>query len=149
MRGLVCLTALSLSAPALTEPTGRWWSGFGQGTTEYGIKNDSAGSDSFYMVCAPDRTYVSLRIGGREPRKGETVTVTIGRDEFTLFLGENGYFETNSHVNHDTYLALWAAIREGADMRVRLATGQSTNFTLLGAAKILPREACATDFARF
>jgi hypothetical protein len=148
MKRLVLVLALFACLPAQAEPTGRWWSGFGQGNLEYGIKNDSAGSDEFYIACMQDRTYISLRIGGVEPKQGQSAIVTIGPDEFEVQLGKDGYVETASHVGYDTFRAWWAAMRAGANMRVRLSTGQSTNFTLKGAAKILPRDACETDFQR-
>jgi len=148
MRGLIALAALIIANPASAEPTGRWWAGFGQGAFEYGIKNDSAGSDSIYMFCAQDHTYISFSIGGIAPTPGQTVIVTIGSDKFELFVSNLGYFETRSRAGNATYGILWAAIRAGANMRVRLPTGQSTNFTLKGAAKVLPRAPCQTDFAR-
>lgn len=145
--GLV--VAATISGVASAEPIGRWWAGFGQGNFEYAIKNDSAGSDQFYIGCGEVPTTISFRIGGVEPRRGQSVLITIGGDEFDLPLGDNGYFETKSHVASDNFRALWSAIRTGQVMRVRLSTGQSTAFTLKGAAKALPKEACATDFERF
>lgn len=138
-----------IAAPVSAEPIGRWWTGFGQGTTEYGIKNDSAGSDTIYIACAPDHTYVSFRVGGVEPKQGETTIITIGADEYELNGGEWGYFETKSHVESDTFIALWQSLRSGAAARVRLQTGQSTAFTLKGASKVLGKEPCETDFGRF
>jgi hypothetical protein len=77
---------------------GRWWSGFGQGTVEYGIKNDSAGSDKIYIACADKHTYISFTVGGVNPREGSDILMTIGADEFVVMAGEHGYFQTGSHV---------------------------------------------------
>jgi hypothetical protein len=143
----ILMTAVATDAAA--EPIGRWWSGFGQGNFEYAIKNDSAGSDEFYIGCGEVPTTINFRIGGVEPKRGQSVLITIGADEFDLPLGENGYFETKSHVASDNFHALWSAIRAGRVMRVRLSTGLTTAFTLQGAAKVLPKESCSTDFERF
>ena len=140
--------ALAISSPALAEPVGRWLSGFGQGTFEYGIKNDSVGSDEVYIACAEDNTYISFTVGGVSPRQGSNIIMTIGPDEFVVMAGKNGYFQTASHVDADNFHALWDAMRAGQNLRVRLSTGQSTNFTLKGAAKVLPKAPCKTDFAR-
>lgn len=151
MRAMTTATALALMAvtSAAAEPIGRWWAGFGQGNFEYAIKNDSAGSDQFYIGCGEVPTTIRFRIGGVEPKRGQSVLITIGGDEFDLPLGESGYFETKSHVASDNFRALWSAIRAGQVMRVRLSSGQSTAFTLKGAAKALPKDACTTDFERF
>lgn len=149
MRNLLTAAVIILIATAgvaHAEPIGRWWTGFGQGNFEYAIKNDSAGSDEFFINCGEVPTTISMRIGGVEPKAGQTAFVTIGGDEFELSLGKDGYFETNSHVASDNFHAVWDAIRAGDDMRVRLSTGQSTAFTLKGAAKALPKQACPTDF---
>jgi hypothetical protein len=151
MRSLpvVLIAAILASAGAAhAEPIGRWWAGFGQGNFEYAIKNDSAGSDQFYIGCGEVPTTISMTIGGVEPKAGQTAVITIGADEFELPLGRDGYFETKSHVASDTFHAVWDAIRAGHAMRVRLSSGQSTAFTLKGAAKALPKDACPTDFER-
>lgn len=145
------LLGLGLAAApvaAYAEPIGRWFSGFGQGTVEYGIRNDSAGSDYLYIACAPDRTYISLTVGGAQPRSGDRITITIDADEFEIMAGEHGYFQTGSHVESDTFRAVWESMRAGSNMRVRLSTGQSTNFTLSGSARTLGPQPCETDFER-
>lgn len=151
MRVLMMAVAAAASlfgGGALAEPTGVWWAGFGQGNFEYAIKNDSAGSDEFYVSCGEVPTTIRVRVGGVDPQAGQTSVVTIGAAEYELFTGPGGEFETKSHVGSDTFHALWDAIRGGQVMRVRLATGQSTVFTLKGAAKALPKESCPTDFER-
>jgi hypothetical protein len=140
--------AVSVGGIAKAEPIGRWWAGYGQGTFEYGIHNDSADSDTIYIACGEEQTYISFRVGGVEPREGSIVIVTIGPDEFELSVNQWGNFPTGSHVDSENFRALWDAARSGQFMRVRLATGQSTVFTLKGAAKTLPKKACKTDFER-
>lgn len=146
--GLAIIAVLTVAGGATAEPIGRWWAGFGQGNFEYGIHNDSAGSDTVYISCGEVPTTIEFTVGGVNPKDGADVLVTVGADEFVLRAGKGGYFETKSHVDSDTFHALWDAMRAGQAMRVRLATGQSTAFTLKGAAKVLPKEACATDFER-
>ena len=139
--------ALTLTASiANAEPIGRWWAGFGQGNFEYGIHNDSAGSDTVYISCGEVPTTIEFTIGGVNPKQGSDILVTIGADEFVLSAGKDGYFDTKSHVASDNFHALWDAMRAGQFMRVRLASGQSTAFMLKGAAKVLPKQACTTDF---
>ncbi len=145
---IASVAALAIAGTADAEPIGRWWAGFGQGNFEYAIKNDSAGSDEFYIGCGELPTTIRFRIGGVEPIEGQSVLINIGADEFDLRLGRQGRFETKSHVESDNFHALWDVIRSGKIMRVRLSTGQSTVFTLKGAAKALPKEACSTDFER-
>ena len=146
---LISIVAANVSAGASAEPIGRWFSGYGQGTLEYGIKNDSAGSDYFYIACSPDLgTSISITVSGRNARRGDPILAVIGADEFELWPDESGDFQTGSRVAYDTFRTLWNAMRRGSAMRVRLPTGESTVFTLAGAAKTLPREHCQTDFER-
>lgn len=145
----VGVIAAAIASTAVAEPIGRWWSGFGQGNSEYGIKNDSAGADEIYIACGEVPTTVSFTVTGHHPKPGDTAYVTIGRDEFVLPLGRQGEFETVSHVAADNFQALWTSIRSGSAMRVRLSTGQSTGFTLKGAGAALPKTGgCTPDFAR-
>lgn len=141
------LGSLAISTAAHAEPIGRWWSGFGQGTVEYGIKNDSAGSDEFYIACKPSGATINITVGGVDAPKNSHVIVTIAADEYELATDEWGDFRTNSTLGDAIFGALWTSIRKGSVMRVRLPSGESTPFTLAGAAKILPREYCTTEIA--
>lgn len=141
------LSALAISTTVHAEPIGRWWSGFGQGTVEYGIKNDSAGSDEFYIACKPSGATINITVSGVDAPKNSHVIVTIGADEYELATDEWGEFRTNSTVADAVFGALWASIRKGSVMRVRLSTGQTTPFTLSGSAKILPKDFCMTEIA--
>lgn len=147
MRFVLFVTLLAITAlPASAEPTGRWFSGYGQGTMEYGIKNDSAGSDYFYIACPEDGATINFTVGGKNPEPHSVVIVVIGADEYELFTGKTGEFRTTSHVGYDNFRSLWTSMRKGQTMRVRLSTGESTAFTLRGAAAALPREHCKTSF---
>lgn len=146
---LLCAAAVALApAQVRSEPVGRWWSGWGQGTTEYGIKNDSAGSDAIYIACAHDTTYVSFTVAGKNPSPGSRVIVTIEPDEYEFLATRDGYLGTLNHVEADTFYALWSSLRRGTAARVRLASGESTIFSLKGSSKVLDKEACTPDFAR-
>lgn len=148
-RSSICAILLASAHPAGAEPIGRWFSGYGQGTLEYGIKNDSAGSDYFYIACSPDfGTSIRITVGAQDAKPGSTTIVVIGGDEFELWTDKDGVFRTDSHVAYDTFRSLWDAMRRGTVMRVRLSSGQSTVFTLRGAAIELPRAHCETDFER-
>ena len=135
-----------IATPAYAEPTGRWWTGAAQGTVEYGIKNDSAGSDEVYIACAWDHTSINFNVGGIDPKPETMVLVVIGADEWEMIADAEGRIATKSHVEADNFITLWRAMRAGSTMRVRLATGQSTVFTLRGAAKILSPKPCETDY---
>jgi hypothetical protein len=128
------------------EPMGRWYSGFGQGITEYGIKNDSAGSDYFYIAWAPDGATIDFTVGGKNPQPQSTVIVDRGADDFELPTDDHGRFTTGSHVASDNFRALWQSLRSGSLVRIRLSTGETTVFTLKRAAKILPAKRCKTAF---
>ena len=146
---LALLTIAIFARPIAAEPIGQWYSGFGQGTVEYGIKHDSAGSDYFYIACSPDfGTSINITVGGTDAPPGKNVVVTIGADEFDLPIGRDGYFTTHSHIAYDIFRTLWSSLRRGTVMRVRLANGQSTVFSLRGSGRILPKQHCRTDFER-
>lgn len=148
-RLMLAIFGVSISTVASAEPIGRWFSGYGQGTMEYGIKNDSAGNDYFYIACSPDfGTTIRITVGGKDAPPNQNVIVVIGPNEFELFTDQEGYFRTDSHVASDTFRALWGALRNGAAMRVRLQSGESTAFTLNGSSKVLDTEPCETDFER-
>ncbi|RYD42185.1 MAG: hypothetical protein EOP63_13630 [Sphingomonadales bacterium] len=61
------LALIGAASTARAEPIGRWWSGFGQGTLEYAIKNDSAGSDYFCIAC-PIGEGARMIVGGVDPK---------------------------------------------------------------------------------
>ncbi|MCP5385442.1 MAG: hypothetical protein H6916_01315 [Novosphingobium sp.] len=134
--------------PASAEPVGRWTSSWGQGTSEYEIKNDSAGSDNFFISCPSGAgAQVYITVGGVSPAPGDKVLVTAGGDEVELYASPEGHIATESHVDHDSFIALWGLLRSRSAMRVRLLGGQSTSFSLQGAAKVLPSEPCETGYA--
>lgn len=147
-RTVSVLLATMMPALALAEPVGEWWTGYGQGTFEYGVQNDSAGSDAIYITCNDDRTVATMSVGGNSIPSETSVLVTIGAHEFELSSDDEGNVATASRSDSDNFEAFWHAMRAGQSMRVRLATGQSTAFTLKGAAKALPKQPCLTDFAR-
>lgn len=149
VRLILALCGLSTSTVAIAEPIGHWFSGFGQGATEYGIKNDRAGNDYFYIACSPDfGTTIRITVGGKDAPPNKHVKVVIGPDEFELFTENNGDFRTDSRVASDTFRSLWSSMRNGSAMRVRLQSGESTVFTLKGSSKVLDKEPCETDFER-
>lgn len=143
----VCALLAWTVGPATAEPIGRWFSGFGQGTVEYGIKNDSAGSDYFYIACTPEGAQIRVTVGGKDASPGTDVIITIGAEEFELFTSADGWINTESHVADGIFRSLWEAIRSGSVMRVRLPTGQSAPFTLRGTAEVMPKDPCLTGFA--
>lgn len=142
------LALIGVAGAAKAEPIGRWWSGFGQGTPEYAIKNDSADPDYFYIACPiGEGARIYVTVGGVDPKPRSKVIVTIGGDEIELAVNSQGHIETTSHFEADTFYALWPLIRSGTEMRVRLQSGQSTRFTLKGSSAALPKEPCDTGFA--
>lgn len=140
--------ALLLPGIAHAEPIGRWRSGFGQGTLEYGIKNDSAGSDEIYIACSETSTMMYFSIGGAEPPASSQVILTIGNDEFQILTNEKGIGVTDCHVCADNFDALWPALRSGSVVWVSYQDGKRTKFTLDGSSKALPPERCKADFWR-
>lgn len=150
MRKLI-LFALCLATPTTlaAEPIGRWWSGWGMGVSEYGYKADSGGNDSIYIACSPDSgTSVSFTITGESPDPESEVTVVIDGEEIRLFADKDGQIPTDSRAADGNFRYLWEMIRKGRTMRVRLSTGESTRFPLIGSTKALGAEPCETDFAR-
>lgn len=148
---LVLIGLLTLTGPmAQAEPVGQWFSGYGQGITEYAIENDSAKSDYFYIACddAGDAT-IMFTVSTREPEPGSSVVVTIGARDYELPVAEDRLFHTHSRADSDTFGALWDDIRSSSgSMRVRLASGEAASFTLEGAAKEMPREHCKTAYEK-
>lgn len=143
------LLVLGLSTSVSGEPLGRWWSGYGQGTMEYGYKSNSAGRDWFYIACSRDLgTTIRVTAAGKDAPARSVVQVVIDGEAFELWIDESGEFRTASRVGFDTFRTLWPAIRRGRSMRVRLSSGQSAVIKLTGAAKALPRDPCETDYER-
>lgn len=147
--GLAAAAAVMfLTAGAAAEPTGRWFSAVAQGVTEYGVKNDNAGSDYFYIACQAEGAAIMVTVGGATPQPMSTLVVAIDDDEYQLGTDATGDIGTVSRAGHDSFLALWESLRDGDVMRVRLSTGQSSVFSLAGTAKVLPRRHCRTGFER-
>lgn len=131
---------------AQAEPVGQWFSGYGQGITEYAIENDSAKSDYFYIACADagDAT-IMFTVSTKEPEPGSSVFVTIGDKDYELPVAQDKLFHTDSRADSDTFGALWDDIRaSGGSMQVRLSTGDTATFPLKGAATLMPEEHCTT-----
>lgn len=146
LTGLLAFTGTTAQA----EPVGQWFSGYGQGITEYAIENDSAKSDYFYIACADagDAT-IMFTVSKKEPQPGSSVVVTIADKDYELPVGEDKLFHTDSRSDSDTFGALWDAIRASSgSMEVRLATGETASFTLQGAAKEMPGEHCTTAYGK-
>lgn len=143
---LVVGLVMASSTTAFAEPVGRWFSGFGQGTVEYGLKNDSAGSDYFYIACAPKGASISITVSGRSAPPNSDIFVAIDDDELTLYADERGDVQTQTHVDSDNFRALWSYIRNGHAMHVRFLTGESTVFKLKGTLNIFDTDPCDTQF---
>lgn len=154
MRGRLIVAAIwsMIASPAVwAAPIGQWFFDYGQGNFSYAIYNDSAGSDSFEFYDTTNGLTgggvgISVRVGGVSPLPYSTVIVTIGGDEWQLPVDREGGVPTDCHVCAANFDDLWDHVRKGAVMRVRLSTGQSTRFTLAGAAKVLGRRPPKADF---
>lgn len=142
----VIAVTVALSSVAAAEPTGRWFTGFGQGTTEYGIKNDSAGKDYLYIACSPDGATIDFTVAGKNPAGDSAVDVEVGRDKYQLHTDTYGRFTTDSHGSSDTFRALWDSLRRGSRADVRLSTGKTASFTLENTGRILPPKPCPTAY---
>ncbi|WP_374471696.1 hypothetical protein [Phenylobacterium sp.] len=139
---------LAVALPAVAEPTGRWWSGWGQGTAEYGFS--AANGDKVYIACDEGSgfgTTVSFAIEGTGPEPGETVTVRTDLTAFDFPVDDSGRLETASRAGNENFLALWDAIRRGAVLSIGFG-GRTATFPLAGSTRMLAPEACETDFAR-
>jgi|SRR5215217_489568 len=157
---LVVLTAvLALCATtANAEPKGRWWSGWGQGVTEYGF-NDGMGSE-IYIACTDsptpnDKNATSIRVSvkGVDPAPGSEVVFIVGQDSFSfVYDRKDNLIATASHVDASNFYALWEAIIGGSSLNLmitdRIGNKHMKTFPLKGSAKALGSEACKTDFAR-
>jgi hypothetical protein len=143
----IALLLMALPATVSAAPSGRW-AHSAHATEEYGIRNDSENRNGIRIVCAPDTTAIYFSVDGRDPGPNSRVWVTIGRKKFDVPVDEHGVLTTGNSVRSSYFYSLWEAIRAGSRMTVRLSTGETTSFTLKDSAKVLPREACTTDFGR-
>ncbi len=159
----LCLTSCDRSAPkeaktaastpvvgtaAVKTPEAVWTSDYGQGVSEYGVQNDSAGSDSISLSCNDEKTEMSFSVGGETP-KHQRVTAYVGAQELEVMVGDDGNVLTDSHAEADNYTALYDAMRSGQpSIRVRVASGKTATFSLKGAKDVLPEFGCQPDFAR-
>lgn len=146
---LSCLLVLSGTA-AHAEPVGEWFSGYGQGITEYAIENDSAQSDYFYIACSDEGdATIMFTVAKKEPGPNSSLSVAIGDQNYDLAVGEDKLFHTDTKKASDDFRSLWNAIRTSSgSMQVRLPTGEAASFTLKGAAKVLTEEPCTTAFEK-
>lgn len=142
------LALFAVGNPAAAEPIGRWWSGWGMGTFEYGYKSAASGGNVVYIACSDSETSIRFSIRGRDPRPRSVVSVAVGRDTFEVITDQWGTGTTESHVAADTFVSLWSAMRAGSSMQVRFSTGETARFTLGGSAEALPKQPCKPDFWR-
>ena len=145
---LASATILVCSA-AHAEPTDRWWSGWGQGTAEYGYTKSSG--DAVYIACDQGSgfgTSMSFSISGDEPRPGQLVTVTIDGDQIEFAADHRGRLGTSSRVDDDIFRSIWTKIRTGNRMSVSFGSRQAI-FPLAGSSRILEEESCDTDFVKY
>lgn len=140
---------------ANAEPTARWWSGFGQGVSEYGY-NDGNGS-SIYIAC--DSSFPEYRKFGAtirvaieaiDPAPGSEVTFFIGKDSFRfIYDSKERMITTASHVDAGNFTALIDALKRGQTVSFaiedRIGNRHLKTFPLRGSSKALA-DVCSADF---
>ena len=137
----------TLAAEVRAEPTGRWWSGWGMGVTEYGFTKD----DKNYILISCDphgKTNISLSIGGKSPRPRSTVVMKVNGQALTWLADSRGNLPTDSHVESSKYYSLLEEIRLGSGKIGIFFNGLKTAYPLTGSAKALPRTPCPSDFGK-
>jgi hypothetical protein len=143
----VAMAFVFSTVPALAEPVGRWWSGWGMGVTEYGFKKDDA--NYIHISCDPHRkTYVAVSISGRNPRAGSAVVFLVNGQTLRWLADRQGYLPTESHVDSSNYYSLLEEVRRGSGALRISYDGRTTTFPLKGSARELPSDPCPSDFGK-
>lgn len=145
---ILTLALVTMASSANAVPVGRWWEGFGQGNLEYGYYKDAARRNGILISCSDSSTNIDFTIAGQSPPAASIVNVTITGQNFQIPTDQSGMGETGSHVASDNFEAMWRAMRAGARMFVRFSDGRQLVLPLTGAARVMPRQPCVTDFAR-
>ena len=156
VRGILVACALVLPSVANAEPANRWWSGFGQGTMEYGYNDGSKGS-SIYIACGETTTDVWVNITGVDPAFGSSVTFVIDGDTENAYQltteADNTKMTTDNHVAADNFVALWDGMAKGKktvtySFKDKTGKTYSKTFPLAGSGAILKKDECQPTFYR-
>ena len=131
---------LAVSAPAIAEPTDRWWSGWGMGVSEYGW----SGSDgsNIYITCDSDGALgLNVAIRGIDPKPNTDVIFNLNGQEVRFWTTADGEIEMKSRVSMNNLYFLFDELRQGSTMFLRF-DGLAKEFSLAGSAKGLGEGLC-------
>ncbi|MEO9384238.1 hypothetical protein [Chromobacterium phragmitis] len=132
---LAALAALISQQALAFGETGRWSSGWGQGISEYMVKD--AKGNQLYIACNND---------GETPA---TMTLTVGRkqygygsqQDFVLILDGKAPLspsDAGSRAGGDNFRLAWDGLRKAKTLVAKTADGKTLSLPLTGAAKALP-----------
>ncbi|MDR3576824.1 MAG: hypothetical protein P4L50_23410 [Anaerolineaceae bacterium] len=128
-----------------------WTSGFGQGFSEYTVKNGPG--NQFTISCdvsesekVGEKTSIEMMIVGKSPPPDSMVVVVLDGDEFQIQVDKFGSGNLDCHVCYDNFRAMWERLRTARTMLMQYADHRSSKFTMLGARKALSPKPCKTPF---
>ena len=141
MKKHILIPALMLSAltPAVSQAFGNhdaWTSGFAQGTAEYTILGK--GQSQLYLACdssgSQAATIIFTDVKGHQISmdSGQTLTMKIDNAE------EADISESDSHVGENNLMWAWNKLRTGKRVLVSGSGVKPADFTLNGAAGVIP-----------
>ncbi|MBD2745826.1 hypothetical protein IC232_03855 [Microvirga sp. BT688] len=130
--------------------SGKWTVGFGQGMVEHTVRNGPG--NEFMILCDTgatedaERTGLSITIRDRgAPSSNGEIRIFVDDEELTFFEDKDGIL-INNRAAQSNFDVLWEALRKGRSMRVLLADGRTSTFSLEGVRKALGPKACETGF---
>ncbi len=148
---LIACLAFVLGPPAYGDVIGQWTTAFGQGTIEYSIYADV--SQKTYLTISDasngfgDGVEVFFAIKGHGAKPGSPVVFTIGSVSIRMTANSGGSISTGCQSCARDFDALWILLRSGSSVRLSF-DGRVADFTLRGAARILPRNPPPADYYR-
>lgn len=133
---IACLSLLVSTHAIAFGSQNEWSSGGAQGTTEYIILGQ--GQSALYFGCSPDaNTFVQYTdpVGNvlSSMDNGHAVYASIDGKEPVLIN------DTFSHAGGSNFELFWQQLRAGKRVVITADTLQSADFSLTGAAKVLPK----------
>jgi hypothetical protein len=144
------LTFLLMRPITGAEAIGDWKAGWGQGVVEYSVGD--VRQNGFLIDCdegatlpnAEALTSVYIYINGRAPPPGSVVHLLFDKDEVNVVVGERGDVNTSCPSCSKALEQIWKKARTSKTLNVVFSDNRSANFSLKGAAQILPPEVCQT-----
>ena len=145
---LAFIVAFLISAPAGAITNAEWRSEMVKGFQKYWIENNSGAR--FTIWCNPKKktmgTVIDIDIDGANAPANKRVRILLDNDMIKLPADNKGYIRTKCAVCADSYRIIWNRLRSSRSLAVKFNDERYAVFSLVGARKVLPGNACPADF---